>query len=48
VGPLRPSLPGSPESRPAHAPEAKPADALDDPFRPVLALSTEEKIALFS
>jgi len=37
--------------RPAHTPEAKPAqpaDALDDPFRPVLALSPEEKIALFS
>jgi hypothetical protein len=46
-----PGLAGKPQPEPArqaHTPEAIPADALDDPFRPVLALSPEEKIALFS
>ncbi len=32
----------------AHASEMRPADSLDDPLRPILALSAEEKIALFS
>ena len=32
----------------AHAPEMRPVDSLDDPLRPILALSAEEKIALFS
>jgi len=31
-----------------HAPEMRPVDSLDDPLRPILALSAEEKIALFS
>ena len=31
-----------------HAPEMRPMDSLDDPLRPILALSAEEKIALFS
>jgi chemotaxis protein CheZ len=35
-------------ARPAQAPEMGPADRLDDPLRPILALSAEEKIALFS
>jgi len=33
---------------PAPAPEMRPMDSLDDPLRPILALSAEEKIALFS
>jgi chemotaxis protein CheZ len=37
-----------PEIGPAHAPEMRPVDCLDDPLRPILALSAEEKIALFS
>jgi hypothetical protein len=36
------------EPAPAQAPEMRPMDSLDDPFRPILALSAEEKIALFS
>jgi len=36
------------EMRPAHAREMRPVDSLDDPLRPILALSAEEKIALFS
>jgi chemotaxis protein CheZ len=47
------AAPAAPESsqselRPAHAREMRPADSLDDPLRPILALSAEEKIALFS
>ncbi len=46
----RPSVPDTSRSElsPAHAPDARPAPSLDDPLRPILALSTEEKIALFS
>jgi chemotaxis protein CheZ len=47
-----PSGPGkSPPSEPAGpapAPEMRPMDSLHDPLRPILALSAEEKIALFS
>jgi len=40
--------PQSEPAGPAHAPEMRPRDSLDDPLRPILALSAEEKIALFS
>jgi chemotaxis protein CheZ len=40
--------PPSEPARPAHAPEMRPTDSRDDPLRPILALSAEEKIALFS
>jgi chemotaxis protein CheZ len=40
--------PPSEPAGPAPAPEMRPADSLDDPLRPILALSAEEKIALFS
>ena len=36
------------ELSPAHAPDARSTPSLDDPLRPILALSAEEKIALFS
>jgi chemotaxis protein CheZ len=34
--------------RPAHSPEMRAGDSCEDPLRPILELSAEEKIALFS
>src|SRR6266568_3328584 len=53
AAPATEPLPGPVKSPPsamgrAHAPEMRPVDSLDDPLRPILALSAEEKIALFS
>jgi chemotaxis protein CheZ len=52
--PVTEPLSGSVEKRqpeaapPAHTPELRPGDSREDPLRPILALSAEEKIALFS
>ena len=42
------AAPQSQLARPAHMPEAKPEHRVNDPLRPIVALSPEEKIALFS
>jgi chemotaxis protein CheZ len=47
VGPPA-AKPRSDPSPPAHVSEPKPEHPVADPLRPILALSPEEKIALFS
>jgi len=42
------ATPQSQPARPAQMPEAKPEHRVNDPLRPIVALSPEEKIALFS